>query len=118
MDKLKNKFINNSNEVILANSHRLDLMKNKSIIRNPNLFYKSKYDDLNNLKDKNIIKNPYLILDNHKRKLEVNKEKLDKINQVINLKREQKMQKARYIKIIIVIVIILIIIILLLIGGI
>ena len=118
LDKLKNKFINNSNEVILANSHRLDLMKNKSIIRNPNLFYKSKYDDLNNLKDKNIIKNPYLILDNHKRKLEVNKEKLDKINQVINLKREQKMQKARYIKIIIVIVIILIIIILLLIGGI
>ena len=118
LDKLKNKFINNSNDVILANSHRLNLMKNKSVIKNPELIYKTKYGDLNNLKDKSIIKNPYLMLDEHKRKLDVNKEKLDKINQVITLKKEQEKQKAKYIKIIAVIIIILIIIILLLIGGI
>ena len=118
LDKLKNKFINNSNEVILSNFHKLDLIKNESVIKNPNLIYKIKYEDLYNLKDKDIIRNPYLMLDENKRKLEANKEKLDKINQVITLKKEQEKQKAKYIKIIAVIVIILIILIILFIGGI
>ena len=95
LEKLTNKFINKSNELILTKSYKLDSIKNKNVLKNPNL-----------------------ILDKPEYRLNVCKEKLDKINQVLKLRQEQDKQKSKYRKIIIAIIVMVIIIILLIYGGI
>ena len=95
LEKLTNKFINKSNELILTKSYKLDSIKNKNVLKNPNL-----------------------ILDKPEHRLNVCKEKLDKIDQVLKLRQEQERQKSKYRKIIIAIIVMVIIIILLIYGGI
>ena len=115
---LLNNFENESNGLILRESHKLDSIKNREIIRNPKKLYQSKKSELNSVKDERILKDPYLILDESKSEFKMNKEKLDKISQVIDLKKEQERQKSMYVKVIIAIVIFMIIIIILMFGGI
>ena len=115
---LKNNFKNSSNKIISSNSHKLGSIKNQRIIKNPKRVYESKYNDLNQVKNKNVIKNPYMILDFYKSDLDICREKLDKFNQVIELKKDQKRQKRNYIIIIVVIAVILIIVLLIMFGGI
>lgn len=117
LNGLVNQFENKSREVILTNSYRLDSIKNKKLIKNPEIIFKTKHDDLDKIKEKSIIKNPQKMLDNYNQRLNVCKEKLDKIDQVILLKQEQEKQKSTYRKIIIVIIVIVILIIILLING-
>ena len=59
-----------------------------------------------------------MILDFYKSDLDICREKLDKFNQVIELKKDQKRQKRNYIIIIVVIAVILIIVLLIMFGGI
>ena len=117
LNQLANQFENKSREVILTNSYRLDSIKNKKLIKNTEIIFKTKHDDLDKIKEKSIIKNPQKMLDNYNQRLNVCKEKLDKIDQVILLKQEQEKQKSTYRKIIIVIIVIVILIIILLING-
>ena len=114
---LTNKFLNKSNELILTNSYRLNSIKNENVIKNPNIILKTKSDNLEKIKGKQIIKNPYMILNNYNQRLNVSKQKLDKINNVLILKKEQEKQKTTYRIIIIAMVIIVIIIIFILING-
>ena len=100
------------------NENRKDLSSvlSRKIFKNPSMIYESKSEDLENIKSSKIIKNPYALLDDYKNELNVYKEKLDKINQVIMLKKEQQKQKRIYLAIIAVIVIAVILIIIF--GGI
>ena len=115
---LLNNFENESKGLVLKESHKLDSIKNTGIIRNPNKLYQSKKSELNSVKEERIFKDPYLILDAPKAELKMHKEKIDKISQVIDLKKEQERQKSMYVKIIIAIVIFMIIFIILMFGGI
>ena len=117
LNLLTNQFLNKSNEIILTNSYMLDSIKNENVIKNPDIILKTEYDNLEKIKEKQIIKNPYMILDKYNQRLDVSKQKLDKINNVLILKKEQEKQKSTYRKIIIVVVIILVIIIFILING-
>ena len=53
-----NQFLNRSNEIVLINSHRLDLVKRSPVIKNPHTLYESKLNNLNEIRMKNVIKNP------------------------------------------------------------
>ena len=141
--KLTDKFSSLSNGIILSHSYRLDAIKANPVIKNHlknDLNYdSSKLNDLSlslkknfNLRinenkknleavtNRNIIRSPYLILEPHKLQINRNMEKLEKLEQIINLKKEQKKQKATYTKIIaaIIVVVIMIIVLLILFGGI
>ena len=94
----------------------LSAVLGKKIIQNPEMIYGSKIDELEKIKSSKIIKNPYVLLDDYENELNVYKEKLDKINQVIMLKKEQQKQKRIYLAIIAVIFIAVILIIIF--GGI
>ena len=76
----------------------------------------SKYNELDKIKTSKIIKNPDMLLDRYKRELKIYEEKMDKINQVIMLKKEQNKQKRIYISIIVIAVLIIILIVIY--GGI
>ena len=114
---LSSNFRSVSSELILRKSYKLDSIKNSRVIKNPEKLIESQKQDFNNVKNEKIFRNPYLILDSCKSKLNIYKEKLDKISQVIDLKKQQEKQKSRYIKIIIGIIFLFIIFILLF-GGI
>ena len=140
LTKLTDKFSSLSNGIILSNSYRMNAIRASPAIRNylKNDFkdYSSRLNDMSvslernlNLRicenrknleaisNKNIIRNPYLILESHKMQLNMNKEKLEKLEQIINLKKEQQKQKATYVKIIAAIIAVVIMIIVLLIFG-
>ena len=114
---LKNSFKNISRELILRNSHELDSIKGREIIRKPQRLYESGYDELEMVKNSKVIKNPYLILDSYRSELDIYGEKLDKIRQVLELKEEQEKQKRRYMIAIAAILIVMIMIFVIL-GGI
>lgn len=118
LDLIKTNFKNNSNEIILKNSHKLDSIKSSGSIRNPKRTYYSKLGELQQVKNEKIIKTPYLILDSYKSELNIYNDKLEKIKQVIELKKEQEKQKQRYLIIIVAIVIVMIIILFIMFGGI
>ena len=88
----------------------------KKIFKNPEIVYEAKFDELNKIITSNIIKNPYIMLEDYRNELKIYEEKLDKINQVIMLKKEQQKQKRIYLGIIAAIVIVVILIIIF--GGI
>lgn len=117
LDLLKNRFKNQSKDLVLKNSHELDSIKGSRIIKNPQRLYESKSGKLKMIKNEKVIRNPYLILDSHQRELDIYREKLDKIKQVIELKEEQQKQKRRYM-IAIVAIVIFMIMILVMLGGI
>ena len=117
LEILENSFENRSRELIMKKSHELDSIKSKSIIKNPQKFFESKYNELEQMKNSKMIKNPNLILDSYKSELDVYREKLDKIKQVLELKKEQQKQKQRYMIVIAAIVIVMIIVLVIL-GGI
>lgn len=110
-------FINRSNKMILRDNHRLDLVKKSPALRNPGLIYKSKIYEFDKIKQNNIIRNPFSMLDKHKQRLNECRQKLDKINQYIELKQAQEKQKSTYRKIIVAIVVIAIIILIMLFNG-
>lgn len=137
---LKNRFKNQSNELILTNTYELNLIKTSPALKNhlKNHIEKNNYElenlnsrleksfnqtikdnenSLNIILNKNIIKNPYLMLDQYKSKLNSYEEKLDKINQVNLIELEKQKEKARLMKIIVAIVVAFTIIILLLLFG-
>ena len=101
---------------INENKKDLSVVLGKKIIKNPEIIYESLSDELEKIKSSKIIKNPYALLDGYKNELNVYTEKLDKINQVIMLKKEQQKQKGTYLAVIAVIVIAVILIIIF--GGI
>ena len=113
---LVDKFKSQSNEIILKKSHELNSIRDSSVIKNPEKIYVSKYKELDKIKTSKIIKNPDMLLDSYKRELKIYEEKLDKINQVIMLKKEQNKQKRIYISIIVIAVLIIILIVIY--GGI
>ena len=117
LELLKNSFKNISRELILRNSHELDSIKAREIIRKPKMLYESRYDELETVKNSKVIKNPYLILDSYRSELDIYREKLDKIRQVLELKEEQEKQKRKYMIAIVAIVIVMIMIFVIL-GGI
>lgn len=88
------------------------------MFKNPEIIYLEKSDQLDKLKSSKIIKNPYVMLDSRNGELNFYREKLDKTGQVIELKKEQKKQKATYRIIIVAIVILMIIILFIIFGGI
>jgi hypothetical protein len=118
LDKISDDFENASRKLILENSYMLGSIKNHSAIRNPQRIYESRYDELNQVKDNKIIRNPYIMLDKYRNELKIHEEKLDKINSVIMLKKEQKRQRQTYIVIIAAIVIAMIIVLIVILGGI
>ena len=113
-----NDFMNASKGIIMKNSHDLDSIRKHGIIRNPQRICGVKRLDLEQLKDKKIIRNPYLMLDSYKNELDIYKEKLDKINRVIVLKKEQQKQRQIYLTVIAAVVAVMIIILLIMFGGI
>ena len=141
-ESIKNKFIDKSNELIKINSYRLNLVKsnptlknhlkkdlnnynqnlnnlNASLIKNMNNQLHNKKALLDKHVNNKLIKNPDLILNDYRLMLKSYEEKLDKINQRIELESENKKQKSKYMIIIaLVIVIFISIIVLLLFGGI
>lgn len=118
LDKISDDFENASRKLILENSYMLGSIKNHTSIRNPQRIYESRYDELNQVKDNKIIRNPYIMLDKYRNELKIHEEKLDKINSVIMLKKEQKRQRQTYIMIIAAIVIAMIIVLIVILGGI
>ena len=117
LELVSNSFRNVSGKLILEKSYDLDAVKNLVIFKDPNNLLMSKKFELANIKNEKVLKDPYLILDSSKADLEIYREKLDKINQVMDLKKEQEKQKSMYIKIIIIAIITFMIIIILLIFG-
>ena len=117
---LKNNFRNVSEGLLLRNSDKLDSIKNRGIIKNPDKICLSKRSQLDGIKNERFLKTPYLILNPHKAELEKYREKLDNISQVIDIKKEKEKQKSMYTKIIIafVIFIVMIILMMLIFGGI
>lgn len=111
-------FENASRKLILDNSYMLDSIKNHTAIRNPQRIYESRNNELNHVKDNKIIRNPYLMLGRYRNELKIYEEKLDKINNMIILKKEQKRQRQTYITVIAAIVIVMIIVLILMLGGI
>lgn len=138
--ELKNRFKNQSNEMILTHTYELNLIKISPALKNhlknhieknghelnnlnsrlENSFNQTINDNQNSLNvilDKNIIKNPYLMLDQYRSELNKYGEKLDKINQVNLIELEKQKEKARLMKTIVAIVVVFMIIILLLLFG-
>ena len=74
--------------------------------------------DLEHVRNKKIIRNPYLMLDSYKNELDICKEKLDKINWVITLKKEQQKQRQIYMAVIAAVIVLMIIILSMIFGGI
>ena len=83
---------------------------------NPEMLYESKREDLDEIKTSRIIRNPYLLLEDYRNELKIFEDKLENINHVIILKKEQQRQKTMYIAIIVLIVVVLILI--MIFGGI
>lgn len=117
LNMITSQFLNRSNEIILRDNHLLDLVKKSPALRNPYLICESKIDELDKIKQNNLIRNPFSMLDKHKQRLNECRQKLDKINQYIELKQAQEKQKSTYRKIIVAIVVIAIIILIIVFNG-
>ena len=91
---------------------------NKKLFENPKMLLKSKTEQLDKIKSSNCLKNPYGLLDDYKAELKIYEEKLDKINQVIMLKKDQEKQKATYRKKIVAIAVLVMILLIIVFGGI
>lgn len=113
-----NDFMNASKGIIIKNSHDLDSVRKHGIIRNPQRICEAKRMDLEHVRNKKIIRNPYLMLDSYKNELDICKEKLDKINWVITLKKEQQKQRQIYMAVIAAVIVLMIIILSMIFGGI
>lgn len=101
---------------ILEKRKDLNHVLSMRLFSNPEMLYESKRDDLDEIKTLKIIRNPYLLLEDYRNELKIYEDKLENINYVIMLKKEQKRQKIMYIAIIVLIVVVLILIIIF--GGI
>ena len=86
------------------------------MFENPEMLYESKCDELDRIKASKVMKNPHILLEDYEKELKVYEDRLDNINQMIMLKKEQQKQKTIYIGIIVAFVIALILIIIF--GGI
>ena len=91
---------------------------NKKLFKNPEMLLKSETEQLDKIKSSNCFKNPYALLDDYKAELKIYEEKLDKINQVIMLKKDQKKQRATYRIIIVAIAVLVMILLIIVFGGI
>lgn len=91
---------------------------NKKLFKNPEILLKSETEQLDKIKSSNCFKNPYALLDDYRSELKIYEEKLDKINQVIMLKKDQEKQKATYRIIIIAIAVLVMILLIIVFGGI
>ena len=91
---------------------------NEKLFKNPEMLFNSKTEQLDKIKSSNCLKNPYVLLDGYKAELKIYEEKLDKINQVIMLKKDQEKQKATYRKIIVAIAVLVMILLIIVFGGI
>jgi len=96
----------------------LHIVLNGRLFKNPEILYESQIDELNKIKTSKIIQNPYILLGYYRNELKIYEEKLDKINQVITLKKEQQKQKVTYTCIIVAIAVLLVIILIVIFGGI
>ena len=114
---LKDKFMHKSNEIILRKTHDLETIKQTPALKNRlNDYLNFNQNKLDKIKSSKVIKNPNIMLEDYKNELKIYEEKMDKINQVIILKKEQQKQKRIYLGIIAAIVIAVILIIIF--GGI
>lgn len=114
---LKDKFKHKSNEIILRKTHDLERIKQTPALKNRlNDYLNFNQSKLDKIKSSKVIKNPNIMLEDYKNELKIYEEKMDKINQVIILKKEQQKQKRIYLGIIAAIVIAVILIIIF--GGI
>ena len=91
---------------------------NKKLFENPEMLFKSETEQLDKIKSSNCLKNPYVLLDGYRAELKIYEEKLDKINQVIMLKKDQEKQKATYRIIIVAIAVLVMILLIIVFGGI
>ena len=95
-----------------------EIVLNKKLFESPEILLKSGTDQLDKIKSSNCLKNPYVLLDDYRAELKIYEEKLDKINQVIMLKKDQEKQKATYRKIIVAIAVLVMILLIIVFGGI
>ena len=100
------------------NKNNLKVVLNKRLFKSPEMIYESKRDQLDKIKSSNCIKNPYGLMDDYRSELKIYEEKLDKINQVIMLKKDQEKQKVTYRIIIVAIAVLVIILLVIVFGGI
>ena len=100
------------------NKNNLKVVLNKRLFKSPEMIYESKRDQLDKIKSSNCIKNPYGLMDDYRSELKIYEEKLDNINQVIMLKKDQEKQKATYQRIIVAIAVLVIILLVIVFGGI
>ena len=161
---LTDKFLSKSNELILTETHDLDSIRSRSVIKNhleeyidsrngdlanlksklnkayqskineskkdfeiilnkklfesPETLLESKTERLDKIKSSSYLKNPYGLLDDYRAELKIYGEKLDKINQVIMLKKDQEKQKTTYRRIIVAIAVLVMILLIIVFGGI
>ena len=104
------------NLIILEKRKDLNHVLSMRLFSNPEMLYESKREDLDEIKTSRIIRNPYLLLEDYRNELKIFEDKLENINHVIILKKEQQRQKTMYIAIIVLIVVVLILI--MIFGGI
>ena len=118
MANLKLKLNKNYQSKINECKRDFESILNKKLFENPKMLLKSKTEQLDKIKSSNCLKNPYGLLDDYKAELKIYEEKLDKINQVIMLKKDQEKQKATYRKIIVAIAVLVMILLIIVFGGI
>ena len=118
LENLKLRLNRSYRSKINKNDNNLKVVLNKRLFKSPEMIYESKIKQLDKIKSSNCIKNPHSLLDDYKAELKIYEEKLDKINQVIMLKKDQEKQKATYQRIIVAIAVLVIILLVIVFGGI
>ena len=116
LDAMKSDLERSFSSKISENRREFNFMLSKRVFENPEMLYESKCDELDRIKASKVMKNPHILLEDYKKQLKVYEDRLDNINQMIMLKKEQQKQKTIYIGIIVAFVIALILIIIF--GGI
>lgn len=87
LNNVKSNLEKNFSSKIYENKRELDFALNNKVFKNPEVLYESKKDELNRIKTSKIIENPHMIFKEKKKEVEIQEEKLDKINQVLMLKK-------------------------------
>ena len=95
-----------------------EIILNKKLFESPEMLLESKTERLDKIKSSSCLKNPYGLLDDYRAELKIYEEKLDKINQVIMLKKDQEKQKATYRIMLVAIAVLAIILLIIVFGGI